>query len=483
MTEVADEASILLIDWPGTLADRMTGRMCERGQERRLIVDKAGWTDRVPRWGFRPESRAEDRLTRRLEDEAADEALLQALFARRYEKDGSLAPNTYRAARAAIAVFYGIPKAIRPPIDHLACLFHPRDPLGRWMLAETGDQEAARVFLDAQKFAARSPQQWEYLLGAGGRLLDVLASPAVWMRDGDSLDWKDVIRDRRHYYLGMEGLSQTAATTLAVLTYTPAIRAAKELGEETGRPHPLVVVLEEAGALSLVTPVILTAMQAYRRYGVAIWVASQTVQDFRDEATLESLLAMSEHYWHQMASGVERAAADCAAPTYDSDRVLHVRERRSVVGHERSPARTVTTDERGRIRTISTSHGFRPVMGTQVEEIHDNPANHEAEFRQELSTLEVGERYFRGLDGTVRRETVPLPADPWGPFADEEITLDGKRQTLARHRLEAALRRIRHNPIYQPPPVWTLPPSPAPSAPTRTPPPPTESAPRGMHGS
>lgn len=168
MTEIADEAAILLIDWPGTLADRMTGRMCERGQERRLIVDKAHWTDRVPQWRFRPESQSEDRLTRRLEDEAADEALLQALFARRYEKDGSLAPNTYRAARAAIAVLYGIPKPARPPIDRIGCLFRSRDPIGSWMLAETGDREAANVLHDAQKLAARSPQQWEYLLGAGG---------------------------------------------------------------------------------------------------------------------------------------------------------------------------------------------------------------------------------------------------------------------------------------------------------------------------
>lgn len=41
MAEVAEEASILLIDWPGSLADRMTGRLVERGLEGRLIVDRA----------------------------------------------------------------------------------------------------------------------------------------------------------------------------------------------------------------------------------------------------------------------------------------------------------------------------------------------------------------------------------------------------------------------------------------------------------
>jgi hypothetical protein len=119
------------------------------------------------------------------------------------------------------------------------------------MLAVTGDQEAATVFREAQRLAARASQQWDYLVGAGGRLLDVLDAPAVWMRSGTSLDWKGLIRARKHFYLGMEGLPQTTATALAVLTYTPAIQAGRELFEETGKPHPLIVVLEEAGALGL----------------------------------------------------------------------------------------------------------------------------------------------------------------------------------------------------------------------------------------
>ena len=77
-----------------------------------------------------------------------------------------------------------------------------------------------------------------------------------------------MISCRRHFYLSMEGIPSTIATSLAILTYTPAIHAAKALAEETGKAFPLVVVLEEAGALSLVTPIITTAMQAYRKYGV-----------------------------------------------------------------------------------------------------------------------------------------------------------------------------------------------------------------------
>lgn len=483
MTEIADEAAILLIDWPGTLADRMTGRMWERGRAVRLIVDKASWTDRVPQWPFRPEPAADDRLTRSMGEEAANEEFLQALFARRYESDGTLSPNTYRSALAAIEVYYGIEKDARPPINYLRCLFRPRDPIGQWMLAESRDREAANVFLDAERFARRSPQQWDYLLGAGGRLLDVLGSPAIWMRNGESLDWKAVIRNRQHYYLGMEGLPQTVATSLAVLTYSAAIRAARELFEETGRPHLLVVVLEEAGALSLVTPLITRAMQAYRKHGVSVWLAAQTIHDFRDEETLESVLSMSEHYWHQMTAGVDRAAADCAVPTYDPNRVLHIRERPQVQRYERVTTRSVTTDSKSKLRRTTRSEAFSPVLGVQIEESYDTPANHEAEFRARLSTLKVGERFFRGLDGLVRKESVSPSEDPWGPFADDQITLNGETQALARHRLESVVKRVRTSPIYQPPPVWTLPTSPPASAPAPIPTRATEEAPSGMRGS
>ena len=483
LSEIAREAAVLLLDWPGTLADRMTGRMIEMGLERKLIVDKARWTDRMPQWAFRPEPQSPDPLTRQMEAEAADEMLLSACFARRYEKDGSLAPSTYRSARAAIRVHFGIPAAIRPPIDRITRLFRAKDPLGQWMLQETTERDAAHVFLDAAKLAVRSPTQWDGLVGAGGRLLDVLASPAIWTRHGASLDWKTVLRERKHVYLGMEGLAPTTATTLAVLAYAPAIQAAKALFEETGTASPLVVVLEEAGALGLVTPLILTAMQAYRKYGVSVWVVSQTVEDFRDAATLEQLLAMSEHHWHQMTAGVERAAADCAQPTYDPNRVLHTKERPVVHRYAEVASRTVQVDARGgpgaraRARRSGRSWACRrrrpstPRRTTRRSCGGSSPPSASASGSSGGSTARCGGR------------RVPLPPDPWGPFADEEITLNGTMQSLARHRLDAALARIRQNSVYSPPAVWTPPPLPARSAPTRIPTPPTGVVPRGMRGS
>lgn len=483
MTEIAREASLLLIDWPGTLADRMAGRMCEMGLEDRLIVDKARWTDRMPQWSFRPESKAADPLARQAEERSGNEMLLEGLFARRYQKDGSLSPNTYRSALAALAVYFGIDEAVRPPINYMSRLFSIRDDLGAWMLDVTRDQSAASIFRDAARVGIRSPQQWDYLVGAGGRLLDVLSSPAIWPRNGHSLDWQAAIRDRKHFYLGMEGLSQGEATSLAILAYTPAIQAARQLAEATGRAYPLVVILEEAGALGLVTPLIITAMQAYRKYGVSVWVISQAVQDFRDEETFESLLAMSEHYWHQMASGVERAARDCADPTFDPNRVLHTRERTALVGYETVPVVTTQHGASGRTRGTSRSITQRPILGVQIDSDYDNPANHAAECRRQLSTLRVGERFYRGLDGTVCREVVPMPGEPWGPFASEEIIIGSRTRTFATHRLEQVYRRIRSSPLYQPPPVWTHPPSPTPSAPTPIPAPATGREPSGMHGS
>ena len=126
---------------------------------------------------------------------------------------------------------------------------------------------------------------------------------------------------------------------------------------------------------------------------------------------------------------------------------------------------------------------FRPVLGTRIERTYDDPRNHEAELRKTLSTLAVGERIVRTQVGLVRWERVPLPPAPWGPFADEEIELHARRQSLARHRLDVACDRLRTSFIYLPPPAWTPPPSPDRFGHTRTRAPATASAPSGMRGS
>ena len=143
--------------------------MIERGWEGRLIVDEAGWTERMPQWRFRPQVQSTDPLKRQIDEQAATEELLLGVFARRYQQDGSLAPNTYRSPGRP-------PRLLRHPRAGEAdarshhAPFRSRDPIGQWMLDETADREAATVFLDAGRIAVRSPQQWDYLVGAGGRL-------------------------------------------------------------------------------------------------------------------------------------------------------------------------------------------------------------------------------------------------------------------------------------------------------------------------
>ena len=136
-------------------------------------------------------------------------------------------------------------------------------------------------------------------------------------------------------------------------------------------------------------------------------------------------------------------------------------------------AETDQLDAHGFKKGRSRSTAYRPVLGVQIEATYDNPANHAAELRARLSTLHVGQRFFRGLDGTVRSESVAMPKLPFGPFADEEITLGGKKQSLFTHRLQATFDRIRSSALYQPSPSWNTPPSLLPSGPTPTP------APRG----
>lgn len=456
IVESAPSASMVVIDWPGTLADRHAARLTEMGLESRLVADKALWTDKLPQWPFLPESTSTDPLRREIDEDITRQNAMAGFFGRRGVKDGSLKPATFRSANAALAVYQGV--TVKPPLHWILKLFRRGDNDARWMLEQTRNQWASDVFRDADR---GNPQNREFLLGAGQRLLEILQSPVLWGRNGDSLDWKQFIRTKGHYSLDMSGIPQPLAKALGVFVYNSAINANIELFNETHQAHPLIIVLEEAGALDLVTPIIVGAMQAWRKAGISVWIVSQTTNDFEDQDAFEQILSMSEHYWHQMASGVERAARDCAAPTFDANKVIHTEERSVIKDYSPQASKTVTTDDKGHTRSVSESVNYRPVLGVQVQKTYDNPQNHEAEFRRELSTLGVGVRFSRSAEGIVRRESVQMMEEPWGIHSTEVITYRGVTQSMYRHRLYGEVYpRVRSRPTYAPPPIQWQPPTP-----------------------
>jgi hypothetical protein len=80
---------------------------------------------------------------------------------------------------------------------------------------------------------------------------------------------------------------------------------------------------------------------------------------------------------------------------------------------------------------------FRPIFKKITDVYYKTPELHLQEFRTKLSTLVVGHRLVRDLDG-VREEHVVLPREPWA-------------LGLTARRNREAIERIRRQPIYRSP--------------------------------
>jgi hypothetical protein len=188
-----------------------------------------------------------------------------------------------------------------------------------------------------------------------------------------------------------------------------------------------VLVLEEAGALGLVTPFVLLALQELRKAGVAIHLLTQSSLDFGEAAVFESILANTpSQCWYQLLSPADQelAAKVLTNATFDRDAV-HFTRLRSVAEE------TATTPVRVRLRRVLDPHFQSPSLQEQV-------------FRTRLATLRVGERIVRSRR-RVRRERVPMLRPPCVPGGFEAWT-------------RTVIERVRDHPIYSPP----LRPEPAP---------------------
>src|SRR5207248_10931623 len=111
---------------------------------------------------------------------------------------------------------------------------------------------------------------------------------------------------------------------------TQVIHATSRHFAQSQEPLPVVLVLEEAGALDLVTPFVLGALQELRKAGLALHIITQSSLDFGDRALFEAVLANTPwQAWYQVLSPADQelGAKALANATFDSLAVHFTRTR------------------------------------------------------------------------------------------------------------------------------------------------------------
>ena len=274
--------AVVVLDRPGTLARAMVGHLCAAGLEDKVLYEIASETDRVLKFPYLQNS-DKPGLEGERENEFMDECFAQAFGAKRGVKRLEGNPYTNKYVRSPAAIFRSQPDCTAIPIGDFEYIFRPAVKRHDELLANAREQRPVLEMMQVEARARRNPIQYEIEVGASERLLSILwKSPVVRIRHGKGLDWTEALKQKKQIYYDLSNITEESARTLAILVAHSAINAARKHFYETKQPLPVVIVLEEAGAMDLVRPFIISAIEELRKAGVAIWIISQSTEDFRD---------------------------------------------------------------------------------------------------------------------------------------------------------------------------------------------------------
>jgi hypothetical protein len=439
------DCAVVLLDGHGPLAFRAAGHLAARGHEARIVYEPLSATDRVLCWDMLPRSAAPTRSGRLIADAETRDELAQCFYAQRNLATLVEKPWTQEWLQAAVALCIAQPRP--EPLASLLEAFRVGSPGYERLLRDCGEPEVVAKFRAMEQLKRRSLVQYELETGASRRLLEgVCGSEVVRLRcRPGTFDWLAALRQRRLIAFDGGGIrSRDLKRTLFLLVSLQVIHAVRRHFAETQAPLPVVLVLEEAGAMGLVAPFVISALQELRKAGLAIHLLTQSAVDFGDRDVFEALLANTPwQAWYQCLSPADQELGGkaLANATFDPLAVHYTRPRTLADGPER--VATVSHGEAVDPRTGATVRrerrtgmAVRTRYWNVTEATYKTPSVHEQEFRTALATLRIGERLVRDRYG-VRRELVRPVRSPWlRPVPDE-----GTR---------ALIERIRKQPIYQP---------------------------------
>ncbi|HYH65698.1 MAG TPA: type IV secretory system conjugative DNA transfer family protein [Urbifossiella sp.] len=439
------DCAVVLLDGHGPLALRTAGHWIPRGHEARLVYEPLDATDRVLCWDMLPRSYAANPSRRLLEDAETRDELAQCFLAQRNLATAADRPLTREWLEAAITLCLGQPGP--QPLPSLLSAFRVGSPAYGRLLRDCTDPAVVDKFRELERVHRRSAVQYEIQTGASRRLLEaVCSSEVVRLRSRPGpFDWLQAVRERKLIAFDGGGIrSREIRRTLFLLVSMQVIHAVRRHFAETQRPLPVVLVLEEAGVLGLVTPFVSMALQELRKAGLSVHLITQSSLDFGDQAVFEGLLANTPwQAWYQCLSPADQeiGARALANATFSPHAVHFTRPRQVRDGVEpvATETRGESLDAHGHVRGHDTRTGSAlvPRFRETDEAYYKSPSLHEQEYRTRLATLRIGERIVRDRTG-VRRERVKLLRPP-------------RRQHRFGDATREAIERIRRQPIYLPP--------------------------------
>lgn len=460
-----DQRAVFCYDLHGDVSRNTYAHIIANGFEKQAVYEEARWTDRVFGFPMTVPAVHSDPETQKNLNRLLQEWWLQPTYAMSGVQDGTKSPWIKQYLEAAAAVFFSCPAR---RIDDVLFLFKRDHPIGAQMIREAADRDAAWNFEDLYaRSEGRNLNQWSMECSGAMRRLSYVQNPSVYLRDGET-KLEEILKRALTVLRNLSGIPIEAARAIAILEISQIVRTCQEHFNRTGKPLPVTIICDESGALGVVTPLLLSFMQEARKWGVEIWLASQSSSDFADEDVFHRLMGYcGEHYYGRLTSGIDLAADDLCAPSFESTEVHYTREKNVQIGWKEIETASVTKSSHG--SSVTKGSRIMPVQQTIEEEYYKTPQLKHAELKKQLSTLRPDQKLVVDRDGVrLISERMLGESHPYG---------------LSEKAVQEAITRQRTLYPFSEPKRWTPKPSAPASEPTQTPRQTTPKAGSGMRRS
>lgn len=416
------EAAIVLLDPPGTLAQKFLLHLDLLGLTGRVVYDRLEETERVPGYEWLAPSSANDPLRREAEDDESVREFAAVLLRRRGILDPAATPLIEEGLLSALRLYMKQKSPV--PLTWLSEAFTVGSDVRRKLLANCVEPSLVRKFEEYGRLSATARRT--ETAPAERVLRAVLESPAFRTRSGGMAFDLDRFLDARGVLIldgGSTGsLSRDAAAVMMGAVILRVIRHCRR-----GSKSPVVLVLDEAVSGGLLGLYESRALSEAGKWGLQFDVL---VQDpfgmLGDEVRSNVLQNCGRHEWFRQGSpeAARLAADDLAIPLLDPLRVHHTEYRVRTVdaGYERVPtvsrSETVSAD-RHVSRTTTWATGLWP-RRRDVREAQDRflaLRDQVMLLQRELTRLPPGHRFVRDEGVTPAPEYVRMLTDPWSEGA------------------------------------------------------------------
>ncbi len=389
--------AIVLLDGHGPLAFQAAGHWVARGQESRVLYEPLDAVDRVLSWPMLPRSTAASPSRQRLEDSESRDEVVQCFLAQRSLETLTDRPFTKEWLEAGIALAQA--QSESEPLSSLPAAFRIGSCDYERLLRNCTHPVVREKFRNVERLKRKNEVQYEIQTGAARRLIEsVCDSEVVRLRcRSGRFDWLAALRERKLIALDGGGLrSRELKRTFFLLAALQVVSSVQRHFAATGVPLPVVLVLEEAGALGLVAPFVLHALQELRKAGLAIHLITQSSLDFGSRGDFEAMLAnVPSQWWFQSLTPADQelGAKVLANATFEARSVHYHRTR--IIPDGVPPGHLLIPRRFSHYKAIDEEH-------------YKSPQLHEQEYRTLLATLRVGECLVRDRSGVRRKHVRPL---------------------------------------------------------------------------